>query len=145
MQRTKNLNITNFVQHNEQLLFYVSSLISIVLVWLGIYFENKFLFLVPFGFVLIGVAILNFRALIYLLLLILPISVEMELGTLGLDVPSEPIVILLAVCVLFYLLKNYTLLYSKTFKHPIIWAITALFIWSCISTIYSQNIVKILY
>ena len=141
MQRTKNLNITNFVQHNEQLLFYVSSLISIVLVWLGIYFENKFLFLVPFGFVLIGVAILNFRALIYLLLLILPISVEMELGTLGLDVPSEPIVILLAVCVLFYLLKNYTLLYSKTFKHPIIWAITALFIWSCISTIYSQNIV----
>ena len=110
MQRTKNLNITNFVQHNEQLLFYVSSLISIVLVWLGIYFENKFLFLVPFGFVLIGVAILNFRALIYLLLLILPISVEMELGTLGLDVPSEPIVILLAVCVLFYLLKNYTLL-----------------------------------
>lgn len=141
MQINTDSKIPDFFLQNEKFLFWIAGIFSLLFLCAGIFLERNWLCILPFSFFIIGIAVLNFRYLFYLLMLVLPISVEAEFGSIGTDLPSEPLLILLALCTLFFVARNFHLLYPKQLKHPITLMLIALFLWSCVSTIYSTDVI----
>lgn len=140
MQINTDFNVPDFIIQNEKRLFWLSGLLSVVFFAIGIYSEHNFYYSIPFILLFIALVFLNFRAIFFLMLIILPLSVEMNIGSFGTDLPSEPIVLILTICTLLYLMMNRTILNNSSFKHPIVLALMLLFGWSVFSTLFSTNI-----
>lgn len=69
----------------------------------------------------------------------MPLSTEINIGDYGTDLPSEPILIVLAGCTLLYLILRNEELNNKAFKHVIVLLLVLQFIWSIVSTLYSTD------
>lgn len=140
MQTNTDFSVPDFFFRNEKLLFWISALLSLVFFAVGIYSNHSLYFIVPFGFVFLALTMLNFRAVFFIMLTVLPVSVESYIGKLGTDLPSEPMVILLAACTVFYLVFNKSELKQRQFQHPVFIIIMLMFIWSIFTTLFSTDI-----
>lgn len=140
MQTNTDFSVPDFFFRNEKLLFWISVLLSLVFFAVGIYSDLSLYFIVPFGFVLLALTMLNFRAVFFMMLMVLPVSVESYLGKFGTDLPSEPMVILLAACTVFYLALNKNELKQRQFQHPVFIIIVLMFIWSIFTTLFSTDV-----
>ena len=69
-----------------------------------------------------------------------PVSVETYLGSFGTDLPSEPLVMVLAVCTLFYLIFHYDEIKNPAYKHPIVVLLLLMFCWSVFVTLFSTDV-----
>ena len=96
MQISTDFSVPKTIQKFEQPLFWLIGFLSIACFCAAIFFNFNLLFVIPFAIVFVGLALLNFKILYFLLLIAMPMSIEFNIGVLGLDVPSEPIVMLLA-------------------------------------------------
>lgn len=77
-------------------------------------------------------------ALFYMLVLVMPISMEYEFGGLGLDLPSEPLLIGMALLSTFWFLSNN----KKAFRlltHPLTFTVFAHLMWVYCCIISSSN------
>ena len=140
MQTNTDLKIPEFILKKDKWIFLFLGSIGLLFFSAAIYYKMYLLFVLPFVGLLLLFTLLNFRIVFFLLLLTLPMSIEMQLGSFGTDLPSEPLVILLAGCVIFYLVVHWRKLQTKPFKHPIFISISALFIWSVYVTLFSTNV-----
>lgn len=140
MQINTDFNVPDFLYKHEKLIFWISGLWAILFFAVGIYLANYYFFILPFALLLAMLAVLNFRILFYILLFVLPVSIESYIGSFGIDLPSEPIVMLLAVCTVLYLISNRTEWQQPAFKHAIFWIILLLFFWSIFTILFSTNI-----
>ena len=95
----------------------------------AIFSELNYYGIIPFAILFFALVILNFRVVFFLMLLMLPVSVEAYLGSFGTDLPSEPIVILLAGCTFLFLVFNRQEINRKSYKHPIFIMILVLYCW----------------
>jgi O-antigen ligase len=68
-------------------------------------------------------------------------SIESYVGGFGLDVPSEPIVIILAGCVFVYLIFNKDEFNSKAFRNIITVVILLQFSWSVFTLLHTTNLI----
>lgn len=140
MQTNTDFSVPDFFFRNEKLLFWISVLLSLVFFAVGIYSNLSLYFIVPFGFLFLALIMLNFRAVFFMMLMVLPVSVESYLGKFGTDLPSEPMVILLAACTVFYLALNKSELKQRQFQHPVFIIIVLMFIWSIFTTLFSTDV-----
>lgn len=106
----------------------------------GIYCENNFFYIIPFVLFFSAIFLLNFRVTFFIMLIVLPVSVESYLGSFGTDLPSEPMVILLAACTILYLVSNRDEFQQKWFKHPILVIISLMYVWSIFAAFFSTDV-----
>ncbi len=102
------------------------------------YFQSPLPTLGCFGMLFLLV-LLFFPTLAFpMLMLSMPLSVEYYFGSLGTDLPSEPLVIIIATITLFYVLtKNVSL---KSFlAHPFTVIIFLLYIWAVATALFSTD------
>ena len=140
MPTSTDFSVPEFIQKNDKLLFLFLGSIGLLFFVAAIYYKMYLLFALPFVLLLLLLALLNFRTVFFLLLLTLPMSIETYIGSFGTDLPSEPLVVLLAGCVLFYLVFQWRKLQHSPFKHPIFISLLLLFIWSVFVTLFSTNV-----
>lgn len=141
MQISTDFSVPKIIQKFEQPLFWLIGFFGIACFCAAVYFNFNLLFVVPFAIVFVGLALLNFKTLYFLLLLAMPMSIEFNIGVLGLDVPSEPIVMLLAASTFLFMLINKNKGDNSSFKHIISLLIIAQFLWSTYIILFSTDIV----
>ena len=93
----------------------------------------------------LGVAVLaiEWRLIFYLFLLVLPFSREIGIaGGLSLDVPSEPLMLLLLGSVAVTLVLRPDALPRHELLHPLLLLLGAGFFWACVSTFFSVDTTK---
>jgi O-antigen ligase len=123
--------------------FYAFAIASIlcVLVWLA---SGSILPLgIPFAILLGAILVYDFRIVYAMLLLAIPISINLlEFGLMSIDVPDEPLMLLLTAAFPFIFIINKKYFFdSKFFKNPLVFIIVVYFIWMIICTINSTNMV----
>lgn len=94
------------------------------------------LVVLPLGILFAGQLALNYRPLIFLLLASVPLSVNMELGSLSADLPSEPIMWLLTGIFLLNGLAGKQFSLKKKIR-PFHVLIFTLFFWTLLTTLLS--------
>ena len=120
MQTNTDFSVPDFFAKYEKPLFWLSGLMAVACFLAGIYYHFELLFVLPFALLFPALLILNFRIVFFLMLFVMPVSVETYLGSFGTDLPSEPLVMVLAVCTLFYLIFHYDEIKNPAYKHPIV-------------------------
>ncbi len=140
MQINTDFSVPDFFIRHDKLLFWLCGLFAVVFFMTGIYCERSFYFIIPFAIFFTSILVLNFRLVFFIMLLVLPVSVESYIGSFGTDLPSEPMVILLAACTILYLSFNRDELQQKSFKHPIVIVLSLMLFWSIFVTLFSTDI-----
>jgi O-antigen ligase len=115
----------------------ILALLFILSSGLAIYFEKTYFLLVPFGALLIYPAFYNYRILYYLFLLTLLFSIPFSIGSSNIDLPSEPLMIILLL-LSFIILVNNTIDLSFL-RHPVTLLLLAHFAWMILVSFYSVN------
>jgi len=85
----------------------------------------------------------EWRLLYYLLFLTLAFSRELPLpGGLSMDVPSEPLLLVLTGCILATLLMRRTAIPGRELRHPLVVILLLMLLWSVVSTTFSVDTTK---
>ncbi len=121
-------------------LFWILGVISVITFCVAAYTEQRAVYLLPFGVALAALLALRVRWFFYLMLLALPLSVETYLGDFGTDLPSEPLVVMLAVAMLLRLVTEDAGVLKKMLRHPIVFLLLLQFGWSCWVTLFSTDV-----
>ncbi len=140
MQTSTDFSVPDFFARYEKPLFWMSGSMAVVCYMAAIYFKMNLLFVLPFVFLFPALVILNFRAVFFIMLLVLPVSVETYLGSFGTDLPSEPLVMVLAACTVLYLIYYSYELRNPAYKHPIVIILAMMFCWSIFVTLFSSDV-----
>ena len=104
--------------------------------------ENIFALAIP----LIGIALIlvitNYRFLYFLLLFSLPFSMQIGLpGGLTMDVPSEPLMLVISGCFIASLLAG-TKIDKRFFSHPLVIIVSLMYLWALAITFISVDTTK---
>lgn len=122
-------------------LFSALGFISMASVLAAFYNDATYLILVPFALIFIGVGIVNFKLLYYLLLFTLPLSIEYSFsGSLATDLPDEPLMIGLMFVTIVYLFQNPQALPEGFFRQIVILALAVHVFWIFITCFTSVNL-----
>lgn len=140
MQKNTAINVPKFFLQYDRPLFWISSIVAILFFLSAIYFEKYLLFVIPFALAFCTLVLLNFRFVFYFMLVVLPVSVETYIGDYGTDLPSEPLVVLLAAAAFLFLLVPANKKHFKLFQHPIIIVFSLLFLWSLFVLLFSTDV-----
>ncbi|MDO7875640.1 O-antigen ligase family protein [Hymenobacter sp. ASUV-10] len=90
-----------------------------------------------------AIAFLEWRILYYLLFFSLPFSLEIGLpGGLSMDVPSEPLMLVLMACVGLMLLLGKGRLPQREWLHPLMIVLALMLLWAAVDTLFSVDITK---
>ncbi len=127
-------------QHPQQFLFAGLSVLGVLLIWLGIGLQTWWLLGVPLVLAVLWLAAVDFRAVFFLLLASLPLSIERELpGGFATDLASEQLMWLLTLCGIGWLLRNWASVDGRFIRHPLTLALLLHLFWITISVITSQD------
>ena len=127
---------------NTQLLFVGLLLSMLVGIVGGLLTDALVLFALPAVFLLAYITIVDFRKVFYLLLIMLPLSTEVELpGGFATDLPSEPLMLLLTGVFLVFGLYNGRKLNTAFLKHPLTLLLILHVGWIFITTINSEQLI----
>ncbi len=89
------------------------------------------------------VAVVEWRIIFYLLLFLLPFSIEIGLpGGFSMDVPSEPLMLVLTACVLITLLLRGGQLPAREWLHPLLLLMALMLTWAVFDTFFSVSTFK---
>jgi len=123
-------------------LFAIFGAILLLSIFVGVATETYAIVALP-AMLLVGfIAVVDFKFLFFLSLILIPFSIEMTLpGGIGTDFPSEGLVVGLMLVFLLYFVKNLNSIRGDFYKHPI----TALVIlhlgWTFITTLHSYDFI----
>jgi len=104
---------------SEQTAFWGFAVVSIIAFIASLLLNSPVPLALPFGLLFVAGAVLDPKYIYYFFFAILPFSVEIQVGSLGTDLPSEPIMLILTgICVVLGITRSSQL--SKSFFiHPI--------------------------
>ena len=97
------------------------------------------------GLLAVGVltAVVEWRWLYYLLFFVLPFTQEIALfGGLSMDVPSEPLMLVLTACVGGTLLLGAGRLPRREWRHPLLLLLALMLLWTAVDSAFSVDAVK---
>jgi O-antigen ligase len=121
-------------------LFYACGAAALLLLIAGFLLDTAYAGLLAFGIVGVLIALFDFRILFYLLLLVLPLSNEIEVANgLSIYIPTEPLTIILLVIGVVYCLLHPQTLSGTFWKHPLTIIVIAHIGWVAISTVSSTH------
>ena len=107
-------------------------------IWASMHFRNLVFLSLPLAVILILQLLHNFRILFYLLFFAIPFSIQLELGSLSLDMPDEPLMILFSGVGILLLLSGKLLKKQDPIYPVFIWVI-GLVAWMVFTTITSTH------
>ena len=90
----------------------------------------------------LGVLLVDWRWLYYLLLSTLAFSKEVHLGALTLDVPSEPLMLVLLGCLGVAVLSGRTGFSRRELQHPLVIILGLMLLWASVSAVFSVDTTK---
>lgn len=90
----------------------------------------------------LGVLIVDWRWVYYLLLSTLAFSQELHLGSLTLDVPSEPLMLVLLACLGVAAVTGQSGLTRRELLHPTVVILALMLLWAGASTLFSVDVTK---
>lgn len=93
----------------------------------------------PIGLVLVLPVLKDYRWIYYSFWMLLPFSVELYFGSVGTDMPTEPIMLILTGLGLVLFIANLTKIDFKPIFHPISFVLLLQIVWLFFSSIYSSN------
>ena len=130
----------SFSEKTGHILFYIFSFITVASIFLGIALEETYPCLIPFVFLFVYFVLFDFRKIYFLLIALIPLTREFTLsGTLALDIPGEPVLIILMFVFLLYLLKERQ--YDMTFlQNPIIQLLFLHLVWIFVTIFFSYKV-----
>lgn len=111
----------------------------LVCVVAAIVMEEYFLMVLPIGLLLSFFIIKDLKAAYFIMILSIPLSMELYIGSLSVDAPDELFNILLFFLLPGFLFFNYKKLDLSIVRHPISLILLLMFAISIISTIFSVN------
>ena len=121
--------------------FFTLGIIAIASVLAAFQTEQYYLVFLPFGLMIAYLAVINFRLLYFFLLFSIPPSIEYSFsGSLGTDLPDEPLMIGLMLVTTVYLLTNLKALPKGFFGNVLIVALVAHVFWIFVSSILSEDV-----
>ncbi|MFK8058408.1 MAG: O-antigen ligase family protein [Saprospiraceae bacterium] len=92
----------------------------------------------PGAALVLGLGIRNIKALFLLCIVLIPLSTEVQLGSLGTDLPSEPLMWLLTGLGAVYFIRNATTIEGALLRHPISLALLLHLAWMFITVVTSN-------
>lgn len=114
--------------------------VSLLSLLVAIATESWWLAGTPIAFIVLWLAIVDFKSLFFLMMAAIPISTEVELpGGLGTDLPSEPLMWLLTATGTIWLLRNGSRIDGRFLKHPITLVLMVHLVWMVVTVVFSQN------
>ena len=141
MLTNTDFNVPKFFSKNSESIFWIAGLFAILFFCSAIFTERSYFYIAPFACLFLALVLLNFRVIFFVMLVVMPVSVESYLGSFGTDLPSEPMVVLLAGCTILYLIYNKDEFKSASFRHPIFIILFGLFGWSIFVTLFSTDVI----
>lgn len=124
----------------SQLIFSVFAVIMIGSLLGAVIFNQPLFVALPIGLLLLFLIIKDFKQVWFLLLFLLPFSVEVNLpGGFGTDLPNEPLMVLLTPVYLLYCIHNSKRLKGDFLRHPFTLLIILHFAWIVVTTMTSSN------
>lgn len=128
------------IDHSQKIGFGLFTLLSIASLLAALHLELYVLAGLPVVALAVMAATINIRSLFFLLLFLLPLSVEFEVGSsLRTDFPSEPIMAGLMIVTFAYLIKQAKKLDFSFFAHPLAILLAVHFAWIVVAVINSPN------
>jgi putative inorganic carbon (hco3(-)) transporter len=119
---------------------YIFSAIFIALMGVGIYYEFFYVLLLPFALTILWAAIYKLDYLIFFVILFTPFSInleELELGGIGMYLPTEPLLFGILILFLFKLLSGKSI-DKKILTHPVSYIIYAYLAWMALTSVTSE-------
>ena len=119
---------------------YIFSAIFIALMGVGIYYEFFYVLLLPFALTILWAAIYKLDYLIFFVILFTPFSInleELELGGIGMYLPTEPLLFGILILFLFKLLSGKSI-DKKILTHPVSYIIYAYLAWMTLTSVTSE-------
>jgi hypothetical protein len=132
-----NISLTKEYALSEKLFWFFAAL-SLLSIFTALVTDVLYLVAVPFAVIFFYLVIVDFRLIYYLLMLFVPLSIEVQLGSLGTDLPTEPLVVGLMLVFIIQVIakKNDNF---EFYRHPIIWLLALYYFWMLFSTAFSAN------
>ncbi len=118
----------------------IGSSLFILFSLFAFYVENWFYFLTPFALLIIYISIYHTKYVFLFILFATPLSINIEefVTSVGLYVPTEPLLFGLLLLVILYQLRS-NFIPTFVFKNEIIWAIGIYLAWIFISACMSTH------
>lgn len=128
------------INHTELGAFAFLGFTTVVSVLAAFYTEQYYLALIPFALLIAYMAVINFKALYFLLLAVIPPSIEYSFsGSLGTDLPDEPLMVGLMLVTFVFLLSRYQSLPTGFFANVLIVALGVHLFWYLATAFNSVN------
>lgn len=128
------------IYDNRLAVFYASGAIGLLLLVTGLLTDFPYAGLAAFALAGLLLILLDFGAVFYLLLLVLPLSNEVALTPgLRLYLPTEPLAMALLGCGTVFLLLNPRLLRAPFWKHPLTLLVLVHLAWIAYATVSSTH------
>jgi O-antigen ligase len=125
-----------------RVIFGAFAVLSLVGIFAGVVFDFYYLFALPAVFLLVYLTVVNFRAVFFILMATLPMSVEYEFPNgFGTDLPSEPLTVGLMVVYILYLCRTakQQVFHLYWWRHPITVVLLMHLGWIFMSVLFSQS------
>ncbi len=132
-------SIQNRTDSAARVQFRVFGALVLLSLFTGILTGWYFLAALPLLFLVVYVALVDFRKIFFLLLFCIPISTEVALPNgFGTDLPTEPLIVGLMLIYLLYVLKNGRQLSADFIRHPLTLLLLAHISWIYITSLTSD-------
>lgn len=132
------ISLTRRVLSDKRVLFVLASICYLMVIYYGITRKNEYTFAVPFGLLLVYMAIDNFRNVWYLALLLMPLSFDLSDRIPGASItfPTDLLALgLIGALVIRMLLDRNS--YAALFNHSLTWLLAIYLVWMLLSAILS--------
>ena len=137
MSKIFNISLRKEDTLSEKLFWFFAGL-SLLSIFTALLTDVLYLMAVPFAVIFFYLVIVDFRFIYYLLMFFVPLSIEIELGSLGTDLPTEPLVVGLMLIFFIQVIakKNDNF---QFYRHPLVWLLGLYYFWMLFATVFSAN------
>lgn len=121
-------------------LFWFFAGISLLSIFTALATDVLYLMAVPFAIIFFYLVIVDFRFIYYLLLFFVPLSIEVQIGSFGTDLPTEPLLVGLMLIFFVQVIakKNDNF---EFYRHPLIWILGLYYFWLIVSAAFSGDFI----
>lgn len=136
-----NYPIQERIKQHAKLIFYTIGIFQILSLFIALWMKEYWIGLVPLLGVFALIFILRPTWLYFAFIAILPFSFEFEIGSFSIDLPSEPMLIGLALLSTVWFVNNFKEESVKIFSNPIVVSLLLHIIWIYFCILFSTNMV----
>lgn len=130
--------IESKINNVERIYFLLLTLLIVFCTVGALFFDNLFFAIVPLVFLGILTVVKDYRYLYFGIFLLLPFSVEVNFGSLGTDLPSEPMMLTLTGVALLVFIFNFKNIPKKIVYHPISALLLIHLMWILVTVFFAK-------